>query len=74
MEIVSKTLMRTMEGGFLLGFQLGDGSIGSLMISYLLFADDNILFYDTTVEHLLYIRAVLLCFETVSGLEREKLF
>ena len=41
---------------------------GGLHISYLLFADDTILFCDASREQLLYIRMVLIFFEAITGL------
>ena len=42
---------------------------GGLHISYLLFADDTILFCDASREQLLYIRMVLIFFEAIIGLK-----
>ena len=42
---------------------------GGLHISYLLFADDTILFCDASREQLLYIRIVLIFFEVITGLK-----
>ena len=48
MEVLSRLLKRTEEGGFLRGFQANSHSQGGLHISHLLFADDTILFCDAT--------------------------
>jgi hypothetical protein len=66
MEVLSRMLRRTEEGGFIRGFQVGrtDG----LGVSHLLYADDTIIFCDANPEQLLYIRMVLTCFEAVTGL------
>ena len=42
---------------------------GGLHISYLLFADDTILFCDASREQLLYIQMVLIFFEAIIGLK-----
>jgi hypothetical protein len=66
MEVLSRMLGRTEEGGFIRGFQAGrtDG----LCVSHLLYADDTIIFCDVNPEHLLYIRMVFTCFEADTGL------
>ena len=66
MEVLSRILRRTEEGGFIRGFQASrtDG----LCVSHLLYADDTIIFCDVEPEQLLYIRMVLTCFEAVTGL------
>ena len=67
MEVLSRLLKRTEEGGFIKGFQANSHSQGGLCISYLLFADDTILFCDATREKLLYIRMVMIFFEAFTG-------
>jgi hypothetical protein len=66
MEVLSRMLGCTEEGGFIRGFQAGrtDG----LCVSHLLYADDTIILCDANPEHLLYIRMILTCFEAVTGL------
>jgi hypothetical protein len=39
-----------MEGGFISGFRVGGGFSGAFTISYLLLADDTILFCDANAE------------------------
>ena len=60
MEVLSRLLKRIEEGGFLRGFQANSHSQGGLHISYLLFADDTILFCDASREQLLFIRMVMI--------------
>ncbi len=57
MEVLSRMLRRTEEGGFIRGFHVGrtDG----LCISHLLYADDTIIFCDAEPEQLLYIHMFL---------------
>ena len=69
MEVLSRLLKRTENGGFLCGFQARPHEQGGVHISYLLFADDTILFCDASREQLLYIRIVLIFFEAITGLK-----
>jgi hypothetical protein len=66
MEVLSRMLRRTEEGGFIWGFQAG--RTDRLCVTHLLYADDTIIFCDANSEQLLYIRMVLTCFEAVTGL------
>jgi hypothetical protein len=67
-EVLSRLLKRTEEGGFIRGFQVGASLGDSLDVSHLLYADDTILFCDACLEQLTYLRRVLTCFEAVMGL------
>ena len=69
MEVLSRLLKRTEDGGSLSGFQAGPNTSGGLHISHLLFADDSILFCDAFEEQLLHIRMVLIFFEAITGLK-----
>ena len=68
MEVLSRLLKKTEDGGFLCGFQAGSHRQGGLKISHLLFANDTILFCDASREQLLYIRMVLIFFEAITSL------
>jgi hypothetical protein len=69
MEVLSRMLRRSVERGFIKGFQVGREVHSSVCVSHLLYADDTILFCDAHPEQLLYIRMVLTCFEAVTGLK-----
>ena len=69
MEVLSRLLKRTENGGFLCGFQAGSHSQRGLHISHLFFFDDTILFCDASRDQLLYIRMVLIFFEAITGLK-----
>lgn len=43
--------------------------MGAPTINHLQFADDTLLFCDADVDQLLNVKAILLCFEAVSGLK-----
>ena len=69
MEVLSRILKKTEEGGLLQGFHVGLVNSIGIRISYLLFADDTILFCDDSREQLLSIRLVLTCFQVFTGLK-----
>uniref|UniRef100_A0A2N9IZP3 Reverse transcriptase domain-containing protein n=1 Tax=Fagus sylvatica TaxID=28930 RepID=A0A2N9IZP3_FAGSY len=56
------------EEGLIRGFKAGCNAADGLHISHLLYADDTILFCDSDLDQLLYIRMVLTCFKAVTGL------
>ena len=69
MEVLSRLLKRTENGGFLCGFQAGSHRQRGVHISHLLFADDTVLFCDASREQLLYIQMVLIFLEAITGLK-----
>ena len=69
MEVLSRLLKRTENGGFLFGFQAGSHKHGGIHISHLLFANDTILFCDAFREQLLYVWMVLIFFEAITLLK-----
>ena len=69
MEVLSRMLRRSVERGFIRGFQVGRGDMTKVSVSHLLYAYDTILFCDAHPKQLLYIRMVLNCFEVVTGLK-----
>ena len=68
MEVLSRILKKTKEGGLLQGFHVGTVNTTGIRISHLLFADDTILFYDAFREKLLSIMLALTCFQAFIGL------
>ena len=50
MEVLSRILKKTEEGGFIQGFHVSPVNSTGIQVSHLLFADDTILFYDTSRE------------------------
>ena len=69
MEVLSRLLKKTENGGFLCGFQVGSHRHGGIHISHLLFANDTILFCDASREQLLYVWMVLIFFKAIMGLK-----
>ena len=69
MEVLSRILKKTKEGGLLWGFHVGPVNTVGIRISHLLFVDDTILFYDAFREQLLSIRLALTCFQAFIGLK-----
>ena len=68
MEVLDVLIRRVVEGGFLLGCSIRGGSRSSLNISHLFFADDTIVFYKASKEHLTHLSWILLWFEAASSL------
>uniref|UniRef100_A0A2N9H4Z9 Reverse transcriptase domain-containing protein n=1 Tax=Fagus sylvatica TaxID=28930 RepID=A0A2N9H4Z9_FAGSY len=69
MEVLSRMLQRSVERGFIKGFQVGRDAQSTVSVSHLLYADDTILFIEAHPEQLLYTRMALTCFEAVTGLK-----
>ena len=69
MEVLSRILKKTEEGGFIQGFNVGPISSTGILVSHLLFTDDTILFCDASREQLLSIRLVLSCFQAFTGVK-----
>ena len=57
------------RGGLFTGFMVGSPQNHPILISYLLFADDTLIFCDTNPIKLEHLRSVFLWFEAVSGLK-----
>ena len=69
MEVLSRIMKKTEEGGFIQGFHVGPINSTCIRISHLLFADDTILFCDASREQILSIRLALTCFQAFTGLK-----
>ena len=69
MEVLSRILKKTEEGGFIQGFHVGPVNSTGIQVSHILFADDTILFCDASREQILSIRLVLACFQAFTGLK-----
>ena len=59
MEVLSRMMKKTEEGGFIQGFHVGSINSTGICVSHLLFADDTILFCDASREQILSIRLAL---------------
>lgn len=68
MKVLSQLLRRTEEVSLIRGFKAGSATVSGLSISYLLFADDTIVFCDADRDQLLHLYMVPACFEAVTGL------
>lgn len=70
--LVLDTLTRMTEAAahqnFLSKFMVGDVSRCSLKVPHILFVDDTLIFSKPDHDNLCYMRALLLCFETISDL------
>jgi len=69
MEVLSRILKKTEEGGFIQGFLAGPINSTGIRVSHLLFADDTVLFCDASREQILSIGLVLTCFQAFTGLK-----
>ena len=68
MEAFSRLIHRAVRGGFLSGCRIkgrrGDGAL----VSHLLFADDTLVFCDSSQDEMAYLSWLLMWFEALSGL------
>ena len=69
METLSLILMKAKEGGFINGFQVRGREGEGVEVSYLLFADDTLIFCDARKEVLEYLSWIRMWFEAMSGLK-----
>ena len=69
MEVLSRILKKTEEGGFIQGFHAGPSISTGICISHLLFVDNTFLFCDASREQSFSIRLVLTCFQAFTGLK-----
>ena len=63
MEVLSNLIRRAVEGGFLSGCRIRGRRRQSVHISYLLFADDTIVFCEARKEHLTHLSWILFWLE-----------
>ncbi|RVW76178.1 putative mitochondrial protein [Vitis vinifera] len=68
MEILDVLIRRAVEGGYLSGCNIRDGSSSSLHISHLFFADDTIVFCEANKDQVSHLSWILFWFEAASGL------
>ena len=69
MEALSRMMSRAVEGGLLLGFQVGSMDTHLVWVSHLLFADDTLIFSDAKPDHVFNLRLLFTWFEAISGLK-----
>ena len=67
-EALSHMLDVAIAAGQFSGFSVGSTSSTSMIVSYLLFADDTLIFCDADPNQLTTLREILTRFEKVSGL------
>jgi hypothetical protein len=69
MEAFNRIMNVAVERELLTGFLVGSQHFEAMEVSYLLFADDTLIFCEPKVEQLWNLRCLLLCFEAVSRLK-----
>ncbi|KAJ9700573.1 hypothetical protein PVL29_006060 [Vitis rotundifolia] len=69
MEAVSSLISRVEEKGFIRGFKVLGRRGEGVSVSYLLFADDTLLFCEDNRNQLEFWKWIVYCFEVVSGLK-----
>ena len=68
-EVFSKMMKRVEGVGLLRGFKADGSRGGGVCVSYLLFANDMILFCNANEEKIQHVRMLLLCFQAVTSLK-----
>jgi hypothetical protein len=69
MEALSRMMAVTESRGLVDGFFVGSRNNAGMVVSYLLFADDTLIFCGANEDHIRNLRCLFLCFESVSGLK-----
>ena len=69
MEALSRLMDRTVHGGYLSGFMVGNHEGSEVMVTHLLFADDTLMFCGADPSMLTQLGCVLTWFEAFSGLK-----
>jgi hypothetical protein len=67
-EAFSKMIAITINSGFISSFSVGASLFERVNISHLLFADDTLVFCGANLDQICSIKALLVCFEAISGL------
>jgi hypothetical protein len=62
-------LVRVVEGGFILGFSVGNSSENALIISHLRFADDTLILCGVDPDQIWHLRGVFMWFQAKYGLK-----
>jgi len=68
MEALSRMLTAALDQGNLTGFSVGSRDSEALVVNYLLFADDTLIFCGAQEEQIRHLRCIFLCFEAASSL------
>ncbi|XP_057982289.1 uncharacterized protein LOC131167502 [Malania oleifera] len=69
MEAQGRMLKKAVHDGHMSGFGVEHIEGRALVVSHLLFADDTLIFCDPDLDHILFLRVILMWFEAVSGLK-----
>jgi exonuclease III len=69
MEAFSRMIDAIYSRGLISGFSVGSRNHDNVEVSHLLFADDTLVFCGADASQISYLRALLVCFEAVSGLK-----
>ena len=62
--LVNKVVMR----GFLSGYRIRGRGMGEMLVIYLLFADNTLVFCCASRDQMMYLKWILLMFEALSGM------
>jgi hypothetical protein len=68
MEALCRMLIAAMDQGNLIGFSMGPKDSDTLVVNYLLFADDTLIFCGAQAKQIQHLCCIFLCFEAASGL------
>ena len=67
--LVMEMLKRMQDVGLIKDFTASNGDVDGLLASHLLYADDTILFYESSTKKILYIQLLMTCFEAVASMK-----
>ena len=68
-EVFSKMIGAVTSRGLISGFSVGSSELNRVVVTHLLFADDTLVFCGANDSQIRHLRALLVCFEAVSGLK-----